>query len=127
VELQFLEDGKLVGTSGMDRIILPAGPHDIQAVNESLGYASTQRIVVAADEMTRMQLEMPTANVNINAIPWADVTVDGASMGQTPIGNLPIAIGSHEIVYRHPQLGEQRQTVIVTVAGPNRFSVAMKR
>jgi hypothetical protein len=127
VELQLLENGKLVGTSRMDRIILPAGPHDIEAVNETLGYSSTQRVTVTADKATRLQLDVPTAKVSVNAIPWADVTIDGKSVGQTPIGNLAVAIGSHEIVYKHPQLGEQRQTITVTVAGPNRFSAAMRR
>ena len=127
LEVQLLENGKLVGTSRMERILLPAGPHEIQAVNEGLGYSTTQRVNVAADKATRLQLEVPTANVSVNAIPWADVTIDGKSVGQTPLGNLPITIGSHEIVYRHPQLGEQRQTVTVTVSGPNRFTAAMRR
>jgi hypothetical protein len=127
VEMQLFENGKLVGTSHMDRIILPAGPHDIQAVNEALGYSATQRVNVTADKPMRVQFEVPSAKVSVNAIPWADVTIDGEAVGQTPIGNLPVLIGSHQIVYRHPQLGEQRQTVTVTVAGPNRFSAAMRR
>jgi hypothetical protein len=127
VEMQLLENGKLVGTSRMDRIILPVGAHNLEAVNETLGYSSTQRVNVTADKSTRVQFEVPTAKVSVNAIPWADVTIDGKSVGQTPIGNLAVAIGSHEIVYQHPQLGEQRQTVTVTVSGPNRFSAAMRR
>jgi len=127
MEMQLLENGKLVGTSRMDRIILPIGEHEIEAVNEALGYSATRQVTVAADKPTRLQFEIPTARINVNAIPWADVTIDGTNVGQTPIGNLSIAIGSHEIVYRHPQLGEQRQTVTVTVAGPNRFSTSMRR
>jgi serine/threonine-protein kinase len=96
-------------------------------VNETLGYSATKRVTVTADKSTRLQFEMPTSKVSINAIPWADVTIDGKSVGQTPIGNLSLPIGSHEIVYSHPQLGEQRQTVTVTVAGANRFSTAMRR
>jgi hypothetical protein len=127
MEMQLLENGKLVGTSRMDRIILPAGAHDIEAVNEALGYSSMQRVMVTADTATKVQFEVPTAKVSVNAIPWADVTIDGKSVGQTPIGNLAVAIGSHEIVYKHPQLGEQRQTITVTVSGPNRFSAAMRK
>jgi hypothetical protein len=127
LEMQLLENGKLVGTSRMDRIILPAGRHDIEAVNEALGYRVTQQVSVAADKPTRVRFVIPSVNVSINAIPWADVVIDGTSVGPTPIGNLSIAIGSHEIVFRHPQLGEQRQTVTVTIAGPNRFSASMQR
>jgi eukaryotic-like serine/threonine-protein kinase len=127
VEMQLLENGKLVGTSRMDRIILPAGPHEIRAVNEAFGFSATQKVNVAADKATKMQFDIPTAKVSVNAIPWAEVTIDGKSVGQTPLGNLSVAIGSHEIVYKHPQLGEQRQTVTVTVSGPNRFSAAMRK
>jgi hypothetical protein len=127
VEMQLLENGKLVGTSRMDQIILPAGQHEIQAVNEALAYSATQRVTVAASKSARVRFELPSAKVSINATPWAEVTIDGTSVGLTPIGNLSVVIGSHEIVYRHPQLGEQRQTVTITVSGPNRFSVSMQR
>ena len=43
----------------------------------------------------------------LNAQPWADVWVDGERVGETPIGNVAVPIGPHEVVFRHPQLGEQ--------------------
>jgi len=55
--------------------------------------------------------------VSANARPWADVAIDGKSGGQTPISNLQVPIGVHEVVFRHPRLGERRQTVVVK-AGP---------
>ena len=64
----------------------------------------------------------PAAMVSANARPWADVAIDGKSVGQTPISNLQVPIGMHEVVFRHPRLGERRQTVTVTMNGPNRFA-----
>jgi hypothetical protein len=55
--------------------------------------------------------------VSINAVPWADVLVDGSAAGQTPLANVSLPIGPHEIVFRHPQLGERKRTVVVTVEG----------
>jgi hypothetical protein len=54
------------------------------------------------------------------------VFIDGRRAGETPLGNLPIAIGSHEILFRHPQLGEKRQAVSVTLKAPVRVSIDMK-
>jgi len=51
---------------------------------------------------------------------------DGRHVGETPIGNLAVAIGPHEVVFRHPQLGEKRQAVSVTLNAPVRVSVDMK-
>jgi hypothetical protein len=63
----------------------------------------------------------------VNAIPWADVSVDGQPVGQTPIGNLALTIGPHEVLFRHPQLGEQRHAVTVTMKAPARLSVDLRK
>jgi hypothetical protein len=55
------------------------------------------------------------------------VIIDGAGVGQTPIANLPVTIGSHDILFRHPQLGDRRQTVLVTAKGPNRIAVDLTK
>ena len=36
-------------------------------------------------------------------IPWADVTVDGRVVGQTPLAPIALAPGSHSVVLTHPQ------------------------
>jgi serine/threonine-protein kinase len=47
-------------------------------------------------------------------VPWAQVFVDGSPLGETPIANAKVPIGQHEILFRHPQLGERRSSVTVT-------------
>ena len=78
-----------------------------------------QRVTTAASEPP---IDPPKVAVSINVRPWAEVFIDGRSVGQTPIGNLLVAIGSHEVVFRHPDLGERKQTIVVSVSGPNRFA-----
>ena len=53
-------------------------------------------------------------------------TIDGRRVGDTPIGNLGVAIGPHEIVFKHPQLGEKHQAISVTLTEPVRVSVDMR-
>jgi hypothetical protein len=38
-----------------------------------------------------------------------------------------MTIGSHDVVFRHPQFGERRQTVVVTSTGPNRIAVDLTK
>jgi serine/threonine-protein kinase len=76
--------------------------------------------------MTPLTLALPRGVVNLNATPWAEVWIDGQRVGETPIGNLSVTIGAHEIVFRHPQLGEKRHAVSVTAGAPVRLSVDMK-
>ena len=63
----------------------------------------------------------------MNARPWAEIIVDGANVGQTPIANIQITVGTHEMVFRHPQLGERKQTIVVTAKGPNRIAADLTK
>jgi hypothetical protein len=127
VEMQLMEDGRLVGTSRTDRIMMSVGDHNLQLVNESLGYRVSRTIQVAPGRVTSMRLDPPRGTLALNASPWAEVWVDGDRVGDTPMGNISLQIGSHDVLFRHPELGEQRHTVTVTMNGPARLSVDMRK
>jgi hypothetical protein len=124
--LEIREEGRLIGTSDADRLMLAAGRHDIQLVNQVMGYRATRAITVMPGKVESIKVDLPNGVINLNASPWAEVWVDGNRVGETPIGNLSIPIGPHEIVFRHPQFGEKRHAVSVTLNGPTRVSVDMK-
>jgi serine/threonine-protein kinase len=126
VAIEVRENGRLIGTTDADKIMMAAGRHDIELVNDTLGYHVTRTVQVPPGKVAPLSIDMPLGILNVNAAPWAEVWVDGRRVGETPIGNLPMAIGPHEIVFRHPQLGEKRQAVSVTLKAPVRLSVDMK-
>ena len=126
VAIEIRQGGRLLGTTESDRIMMAAGRHEVELVNDTLGYNVTRSIQVPPGKIASITVEMPMGTINLNAAPWAEVWIDGRRAGETPIGNLPIAIGPHEIVFRHPQLGEKRQAVSVTLKAPVRLSVDMK-
>jgi hypothetical protein len=121
------ENGRLLGTTESDRIMVAAGAHSLEFVNEALAYRATRSVNVAPGKLTTLTLELPRGLVNLNASPWAEVFIDGERVGDTPIGNLAVPIGPHEIVFRHPQFGERRHAVSVTAGVPVRISVEMKQ
>lgn len=127
IEVQVYEDGRLLGSSRSDRIMVSAGKHDIEIMNERLGYREARSVQVAAGKVVTIRLELPHGTIAVNALPWADVWIDGEKKGETPIGNLSLPIGSHEIVFRHPELGEQRHVATVTLTAPTRVSVDMRK
>jgi hypothetical protein len=126
IAIEVHEGGRLVGTTDADRIMMAVGRHDIELVNETLGYRVARTVQVPPGRVLSLNLELPMGVLNVNAVPWAEVWVDGRRVGETPIGNLPMSIGPHEVVFRHPQLGEKRQAVSVTLKAPVRLSVDMK-
>jgi hypothetical protein len=124
--MEILEAGRVLGSSDTDRIMMAAGRHELELVSEALGYRATRVVQVVPGKVVAIAVDLPQGVVNLNASPWAEVWIDGQRVGDTPIGNLNVAIGPHEIVFKHPELGEKRQAVSVTVGAPIRLSVDMK-
>jgi hypothetical protein len=86
----------------------------------------TRVVQVLPGKVASLAIDLPKGTVHLNASPWAEVWVDGQRVGETPIGNLSLPIGPHEVVFRHPQFGEKRHAISVTASAPTRVSVDMK-
>jgi hypothetical protein len=127
VPMQLREEGRLIGTSEADRLMLPSGDHDIELSNEALGYRVTRKITVTPGKTTATAVELPSALLSLNALPWAEVWIDGERIGETPLANVSRRIGSHQVVFRHPQFGERTETVLLTLRQPTRIGVDMRR
>jgi len=125
-ELQVFENGKLLGVTA-GPIALVEGPHALDLVNDSLEFKSHANTTVKPGQITSLAITIPQGRLSVNAVPWAEVLIDGNDMGQTPLANLPVAIGQHDVVFRHPQLGEQKQTVVVKATTPTRISVTFPK
>jgi hypothetical protein len=127
VEMRLFESDRLLGTSRSDRIVLPSGRHEIDIVSDELGYRVTRTVKVAPGKVAALSVEMPKGTLALNAAPWAEVWIDGEKVGDTPIGNLSLAIGAHDVVFRNPDLGEQHHTVVVTLKEVARLSVDLRQ
>ncbi len=125
-ELQIFEEGRLIGTSAAEQLMLPTGTHQLELVNESIAFRTTLAATVVADRTATIPVPVPDGRLSVNALPWAEVFLDGRSLGTTPLANLPVPIGRHEIIWRHPQLGERKQTITVTTRGPERIGVDLR-
>ena len=126
-EVDILEEGVLVGTSRTPALMLPAGPHNLRFVNDAFGYAHSQRVVVEPGRTVTVALPVPKGKLNVNALPWAEVSVDGAAIGETPLGDVSVDVGSHVLTFRHPELGEKTVSVAVKVGAPARVTVDMRK
>lgn len=125
-EVQVYENERLLGSSRINRIMLPVGRHELEIVNESLGYRAVHAVHVTGGQVAPIRLQWPQGTLAVNAIPWAEVWIDDELMGETPIGSISIPIGVHEIVFRHPELGERRASVTVTVGKTTTIGVDLR-
>lgn len=127
IDLTVFERGRSRGTTGTDRLRLPAGVHELELVNAAFELRQVASVTIAAGQTARVAVALPDGLLSINALPWADVWIDGRAVGTTPLANLAVPVGSHEILWKHPTLGERRQTVAVKARTPAQVGVDLSK
>ena len=127
VDMEILEDGRVLGNTRMERLMLPVGSHRIEFANSGLEFTVARTVQIAAGRTASVSIPLPSGKLSVNAVPWADVSLDGAALGTTPLGDVSVPVGAHELVFRHPQLGERRQTITVKAQTPTRIGIDLRK
>jgi hypothetical protein len=127
IELTVLDGERVIGSSADGPIFASAGRHEFEFVNSAIGYRMRQLVDVKPGQIVSLTVPVPNGTLNINAQPWAAVFIDGNAVGETPLGNLSVVPGEHEVVFRHPQLGERREKTMVKPGAETRVSVNLQR
>jgi hypothetical protein len=117
VTLDIAENGKSVGTTEQGRLMLSPGRHQLTFTNEEMGYKTTQAVDIEPGEERSISL-VPTGELSANALPWAEVWMNGAKIGETPLANARLPLGTHEIVFKNPKFPDRSVTVTVKSSAP---------
>jgi hypothetical protein len=127
IDMEILQDGRILGSTRMERVMLPVGSHRIEFANAGLEVSVDRTVQIAAGKTVNLAIALPSGRLSVNAVPWADVSLDGVAVGTTPLGELTVPIGPHELTFRHPQLGERRQSVTVKAQTPTRIGIDLRK
>ena len=127
IELKVLQGDRVLGSSADGPIVTTAGTHELDLINTALGFRVRRAVTFRAGEIATLNVTIPPGRISVNAEPWAEVWIDDRPMGETPLANLEIPVGEHEIVFRHPELGERRQSVTVRADAVTRASMTFGR
>jgi hypothetical protein len=125
IMLDVSENGRGLGTTE-NHIMLAPGRHELRLTNKELEYSTTATVDVEPGEVKQVKLD-PKGAANINAQPWAEVWIDGSKIGETPLANLPLTLGSREIVFRNPQFGERKVMATITAGAAANISVDLSK
>jgi hypothetical protein len=120
IVLRVVRNGDFVGTSEDTRLSLPTGHQVIGLENESVGFRDVRTVEVIGGKVTPVAVTLPKGEISINARPWAEVFVDGSRIGETPVSQLSLPVGIHEILFRHPDFTERRVSVVVKIGATGR-------
>jgi len=117
IPVKVVVDGHPVSLTEDGRVMTAPGSHLVEFISEQFNYRATERLDVRPGEVTAHTLTLPTGTLRVMAPAGAAVLVDGQPAVGIPSEGLSVAIGSHEISARHPELGERRMPVDVKHGG----------
>src|SRR5205807_930189 len=76
IQVQVFEHGRFVGNNDSGRLMLAAGTHELELVNESLQYRSTQTVNILPDSVVAVHMTLPSGTLSPNALPSSCVPSD---------------------------------------------------
>jgi hypothetical protein len=112
-EVVIVEGGRVLQPDGRNQIMLPPGIHELRLANRALAYETVQRVEVKPGEGTTLRLTPPASTLTVIASEAAEVWLDGARVGETPLNAAPVPLGTHEVVVKREAGGERRFTVTI--------------
>jgi hypothetical protein len=116
IEMEVSERGRVLAMDEKNQAMLPSGRHVLTLRNQTLGYRDTRVVDVKAGAKVPLTVELPRSAITITTKPPAEVWIDGQRAGETPLLNVPINVGTRDLVFKIPSLGDRRMTVLVPVS-----------
>lgn len=114
IELIINEGTRVIRLDDRGQAMLPPGPHELRLENRALGYQEVRQVEVRPGETTRLSIAPPSSTLNVTATAPAEVWLDGVAVGQTPLADFAVEIGTHDVRLKSAA-GERRITALVTV------------
>ncbi len=113
-------EGKLLGETPLEERGVAPGSYLLACRDPRLGIDERRRVRVHPGESLQVQLAFGVLAVNLE--PWAEVSVDGARRGTTPL-RLLLPEGEHRVVLRNAERGhERRLSVQIKASRPSLIS-----
>jgi len=114
-EVVVTEGGRKLQFDDRSQTMMAPGHHELRVTNQALGYESVQQFELKPGETTRVTIKPQPTAVTVTANEPAEVWLDGSRIGDAPVNEMPVPLGTHEIVVKRAAGGERRQTITVTV------------
>jgi len=115
-DLQITEGTIAIRLDESGKVLLSAGPHDLRFENRDLAYRESRRVEILPGVTTSLSLVAAPSTLTVTASGPAVVSIDGQQVGETPLTNFPISLGTRDIVVKGADGTERRFTRKVTVA-----------
>jgi hypothetical protein len=114
-EIVISEANRVLRPDERGQILLPPGMHGLRVSNRTLGYEATWNVEIKPGETTNLRVTPEPSKLTVTSPEAAEVWVDGAKVGDTPLNAAPVPLGTHDILVKRASGGERRYTITVGV------------
>jgi PEGA domain-containing protein len=126
-EVTISEGGRVLRPDDRNQVMMAPGGHDLRFVNNALGFDVSRQIEVKPGEGATVRLTPEPSKLSVTATDAAEVFVDGTRIGEVPLTNAPVALGTHEVVVRRTADGTERRSTITVGVAPFALHVDFSR
>jgi hypothetical protein len=126
IPVEIFDGTRKLGVSDGGHILLAPGQYTVKLVNAQFGYREDVEFTIRPGEVSTHTVMLPEGSLHITTEAGAEIFVEGELMGVAPLAAFRVAIGAREVLVRHPDLGERKQTVEVVQGQPVELSVIFK-
>ena len=95
-------------------------------MNANYGYREDAEFTIKAGEISTHTVTLPEGSLRITPNPDAEIFIEGELMGIAPLAPFRVPIGAREVLVRHSELGERRQSVEIVLGTPVELSVILR-
>jgi hypothetical protein len=121
-EVQISEGRKSITLDDSSQVLLAPGPHDVRFENRALGLREVRHLDIRPGETTAVSLETPVSHLTVTASEPATVSIDGAQVGETPLTDYAIAVGTRDVMVTSAS-GQVRRRMITVKVPPAQIDV----
>ncbi len=126
IPVEIFDGTKKLGSSDEGHILLAPGQYKVRLVNTHYGFREDAEFAIKAGEISTHAVTLPDGSLHITTEAGAEIFVDGEMMGVAPLAPFRVPIGAREVLVRHADLGERRQSVEVVSGQPTELSVVFR-
>jgi len=114
-EIVISEANRVLRPDERGQILLPPGMHDLRVSNRTLGYEATWNVEIKPGATTNLRVTPEPSKLTVTSPESAEVWIDGAKVGDTPLNAAPVPLGTHDVLVKRPGGAERRYTITIGV------------
>lgn len=115
VDLEISDGTRVLRADERNQVMLPSGSRELVLENRALGYREVRRVDLDPGETITLSIVPTPTKLTVEATLPAEVFIDDERVGDTPLVDAPIDLGTRVVTVKSATGGERRFTMTVTV------------